>query len=51
VVVSFGGQPIGSASALVAAIRSRNPGARVIVVFLRDGARHVAALTLGAAPS
>ena len=51
VIVSFGGHPVGSASALVAAIRSRNPGARVIVVFLRDGARHAAALTLGSAPS
>ena len=51
VIVGFGGQPIGSADALVAAIRSRNPGARVVVLFLRDGVTHVARLTLGSAPS
>jgi putative serine protease PepD len=51
VIVSFGGQRIGDATALIQAIRSRDPGARVTVVFLRHGVRHVASLTLGSAPS
>jgi putative serine protease PepD len=51
VIVSFGGQRITSAAALTEAIRSRDPGARVTVVFLRAGLRHVVLLTLGSAPS
>jgi putative serine protease PepD len=51
VIVSFGGQRITSAAALTEAIRSRDPGARVTVVFLRRGLRHVVLLTLGSAPS
>jgi putative serine protease PepD len=51
VIVSFGGQRITSAAALTEAIRSRDPGARVTVVFLRAGLRHVVMLTLGSAPS
>ena len=51
VIVSFGGQRITSAAALIEAIRSRDPGARVTVVFLRGGLRHIVLLTLGSAPS
>ena len=51
VIVSFGGQRITSAAALTEAIRSRDPGVRVSVVFLRAGLRHVVLLTLGSAPS
>jgi putative serine protease PepD len=51
VIVSFAGQRIANISALIQAIRSRQPGMRVTVVFLRHGVRHVASLTLGSAPS
>lgn len=51
VIVSFGGQRITSATTLIQAIRSRNPGTRVAVVFLRGGVRHLVSLTLGSAPS
>ena len=50
-IVSFGGQRITSAATLIQAIRARDPGMRVAVVFLRDGVRHHVTLTLGAAPS
>jgi S1-C subfamily serine protease len=51
VIVRFGGQPIASVAALIDAIRSRQPGTRVTVVFRRGGESHVVALTLGSAPS
>jgi len=51
VIVRFGGQRIANAAALIQAIRSRDPGTRVAVVFLRRGVRHVVSLTLGSAPS
>ena len=51
VIVSFGGQRITSATTLIQAVRSRDPGMRVAVVFLRGGVRHVVSLTLGSAPS
>lgn len=51
VIVNFGGQRITSATTLIQAIRSRDPGMRVAVVFLRGGVRHLVSLTLGAAPS
>jgi len=51
VIVSFGGQRITNVTALIQAIRTRDPGTRVTVVFLRRGIRHVVSLTLGSAPS
>ena len=51
VIVSFGGQRITNVTGLIQAIRTRNPGMRVTVIFLRLGVRHVASLTLGSAPS
>jgi putative serine protease PepD len=51
VIVEFGGQRIGSVAALIDAIRSRPPGARVTVVFRRGGQSHAVSLRLGSAPS
>jgi S1-C subfamily serine protease len=51
VIVSFGGQRITNVTVLIQAIRARDPGMRVTVVFLRLGVRHVVLLTLGSAPS
>ena len=51
VIIRFGGTPIASVAALIDAIRSRQPGTRVTVVFLRTGQRHVVSLMLGSAPS
>ena len=51
VIVRFAGQPIGSATALLDAVRSQPPGSRVGVTFLRGGARHSVTLTLGSALS
>ncbi len=51
VIVRFGDQPIGSVAALIDAIRSRQPGTRVTVVFRRAGQRHAVSVTLGSAPS
>jgi S1-C subfamily serine protease len=51
VIVSFGGQPVTSASTLLDAIRARPPGAVVNLTYLRHGhLRHVA-LRLGSALS
>ena len=51
VVVRFGGLPINSAYALLDAIRSRPPGARVAVVYRRNGSTMTATLRLGSASS
>ena len=51
VITGFGDQRIANATALLDAIRSLAPGARVIVKFTRNGAPHSATLTLGSAES
>jgi S1-C subfamily serine protease len=51
VIVRFAGQPIGSATVLLDAVRSEPPGSRVGVTFLRGTARHTVTLTLGSALS
>jgi len=51
VIIGFGGQPIGNATALLDAIRSLQPGARVTVRFTRNGTPHTVTLTLGSAES
>jgi putative serine protease PepD len=51
VIIRFAGQPIGSATALLDAIRSEPPGSRVTITFVRDGQAHTATLTLGSAAS
>jgi S1-C subfamily serine protease len=51
VITSLGGQPIASAVALLDAVRSQQPGARVRVTFTRNGVAHTVMLTLGSATS
>jgi S1-C subfamily serine protease len=51
VIASFGGQLIGSAVALLDAIRSRQPGGRVLVTFTRKSIARTVTLTLGSATS
>ncbi|HTW01079.1 MAG TPA: trypsin-like peptidase domain-containing protein [Streptosporangiaceae bacterium] len=51
VIIRFAGQPIGSATVLLDAVRSQPPGSRVNVTYLRGTARHTADLTLGSASS
>jgi S1-C subfamily serine protease len=51
VITGFGGQRIENATALLDAIRSLAPGARVVVTFTRNGIQHSATLTLGSAES
>jgi putative serine protease PepD len=51
IVVRFAGRPIGSAAALIEAIRLRQPGARVTVTYRRGTAVHITTLTLGSATS
>jgi putative serine protease PepD len=51
VVIRFAGRPVGSAAALIEAIRLREPGARVSVTYRRGIAVHTTTLTLGAATS
>jgi S1-C subfamily serine protease len=51
VIVRFAGQPIGSGTALLDAVRSKPPGSRVTITFVRDGASHTVTLTLGSAES
>ncbi len=51
VITGFGGQRIGNATALLDAIRSLAPGARVKITFSRNGQQHTASLTLGSAES
>jgi putative serine protease PepD len=51
VIVSFDGQPISSSQTLLDAIRSQSPGARVPLVYLRQGRTYSGSLRLGSAPS
>jgi putative serine protease PepD len=51
VVIRFAGQPIGSAAALIEAIRLRQPGARVTVTYRRGNTVHTTTMTLGSATS
>jgi putative serine protease PepD len=51
VITSFGGQLIGNADALLDAIRSRQPGAHVMVTFTRNDVTRTVGLTLGSATS
>ena len=51
VIIGLGGQPIDNDTALLDAIRSLQPGARVTVRFTRNGTPHTATLTLGSAES
>jgi putative serine protease PepD len=51
VIVRFAGQPIGSATVLLDAVRSQPPGSRVGVTFLRGTVRRTVTLTLGSAQS
>jgi S1-C subfamily serine protease len=51
VIVRFAGQPIDSATTLLDAIRSQQPGTRVTVTFIRGGGAHTVTLTLGSAES
>jgi putative serine protease PepD len=51
VIIRFAGQPIVSATALLDAIRSQQPGTRVSVTFVRDGGTHTVTLVLGSAQS
>jgi S1-C subfamily serine protease len=51
VITRFGGQPIADPAALLDAVRSRQPGARVLVKFTRNGVARTVMLTLGSATS
>jgi S1-C subfamily serine protease len=51
VIIRFAGQRITSATALLDAVRSRQPGARVAVTFTRRGGSRTVMLTLGSAQS
>jgi putative serine protease PepD len=51
VIIRFAGQPIDSATTLLDAIRSQQPGTRVAVIFTRDGGTRTVTLTLGSAES
>jgi S1-C subfamily serine protease len=51
VIIRFAGQPINSATTLLDAIRSQQPGARVPITFIRDGGTHTVTLVLGSAQS
>jgi S1-C subfamily serine protease len=51
VITRFAGQQIGSATALVDAVRSRQPGDRVAVTFTRRDVSRTVMLTLGSAQS
>jgi S1-C subfamily serine protease len=50
-VTAVDGRPITSSTDLVAAIRSRAPGADITLTYRRDGSSHQAHLTLGSSPS
>jgi S1-C subfamily serine protease len=50
-VTSLDGQAIASSTDLVAAVRTRAPGASVTLTFQRDGKSHEVHVTLGTAPS
>ena len=45
------GQRVTTADELIVAIRKRVPGARLTLVYVRDGSRHTTVVTLGSARS
>jgi S1-C subfamily serine protease len=49
VIIRFAGQQIGNATALLDAVRSRQPGTRVAVTFTRQDVNRTVTLTLGSA--
>lgn len=52
VVVKVGDRPIDSADALIAAVRSRSPGDKVSITYVRDGSEQTTTVRLGSdAPS
>ena len=51
VIVEVNGERITTAEELIVAIRKRVPGARLTLVYLRDGDRHSVVVTLGSARS
>lgn len=51
VITKIGSTPVGSADALIATIRSSNPGSQVTVTYLRGSATKTATVTLGSAVS
>ena len=51
VVVQVDGQTVTTADELIVAIRKRVPGARLTLVYMRDGSRHTTVVTLGSARS
>ncbi len=51
VITKVGGTPVGSADALIATIRSAEPGSQVVVTFLRGSETKTATVTLGSAVS
>ena len=51
VITKIGGTPVGSADALIATIRSSNPGSKVVVTYLRGSDTKTATVTLGSAVS
>jgi S1-C subfamily serine protease len=51
VIVRFAGQPVANGNALLDAVRSATPGAKVTVTFLRAGQQHTVTVRLGSAPS
>ena len=51
VIIRFAGQPIDSATTLLDAIRSQQPGSRVTVTFIQGGGVHTVTLVLGSAQS
>jgi putative serine protease PepD len=51
VIVEVDGQRVTTADELIVAIRKRVPGARLTLVYVRDGSRHTTVVTLGSARS
>jgi S1-C subfamily serine protease len=51
VIVRFAGQPVANGNALLDAVRSATPGAKVTVTFLRAGQQDTVTVRLGSAPS
>jgi putative serine protease PepD len=51
VIVALDGKAVSSGDALIATVRSHNPGEKVSVTFLRDGKRQTVSVTLADAPT
>jgi putative serine protease PepD len=51
VIVEVNGQTVTTAPELIVAIRKHVPGARLTLVYVRDGSRHTTVVTLGSARS